>query len=122
MQRSLTLFLAVFAFAAMTHTAAAAEARPLKVSVLCDDTVSSDEFVTEHGVSLLVELRNGHRWLVDTGTTDVFLENAKRMGYLVGFSADVAGNPARGIVSPGDRAEPAGFGTPQLGEAFMTEV
>ena len=81
MQRSLpTLFLVVSAFAAMTRSAAASEAQRLQISVLCDDTVSSDKFVTEHGVSLLVELRNGHRWLVDTGTTDVFLENAKRMG------------------------------------------
>jgi 7,8-dihydropterin-6-yl-methyl-4-(beta-D-ribofuranosyl)aminobenzene 5'-phosphate synthase len=54
--------------------------RGLALSVLCDDTVMSDEFVTEHGLSILVELPNGHRWLIDTGTTDVFLENARRMG------------------------------------------
>jgi 7,8-dihydropterin-6-yl-methyl-4-(beta-D-ribofuranosyl)aminobenzene 5'-phosphate synthase len=54
--------------------------RRLTLSVLCDDTVISDHFVTEHGLSVLVELPNGHRWLVDTGATDVFLENARRMG------------------------------------------
>jgi 7,8-dihydropterin-6-yl-methyl-4-(beta-D-ribofuranosyl)aminobenzene 5'-phosphate synthase len=52
----------------------------LTISVLCDDTVMSDQYVTEHGVSILVELPNGHRWLADTGTTDIYLENARRMG------------------------------------------
>jgi len=61
-------------------TAFAADPGKLKISVLCDDTVMSDQFVTEHGVSILIELPNGHRWLADTGTTDVYLENAKRMG------------------------------------------
>ena len=52
----------------------------LNITVLTDDTVASEEFVAEHGVSILIELPNGHRWLVDTGTTDVFMENARRMG------------------------------------------
>jgi 7,8-dihydropterin-6-yl-methyl-4-(beta-D-ribofuranosyl)aminobenzene 5'-phosphate synthase len=52
----------------------------LKLSVLCDDTAVSDKFVDEHGVSILVELPNGRRWLSDTGTTDIFLQNAQRMG------------------------------------------
>jgi 7,8-dihydropterin-6-yl-methyl-4-(beta-D-ribofuranosyl)aminobenzene 5'-phosphate synthase len=52
----------------------------LKLSVLCDDTVASAEYLTEHGVSMLLELPNGHRWLLDTGTTDIFLMNAQRMG------------------------------------------
>lgn len=54
-------------------------AEKMKISILCDDTVMSDQYVAEHGVSILVELPNGHRWLLDTGTTDVYLENAKRM-------------------------------------------
>jgi 7,8-dihydropterin-6-yl-methyl-4-(beta-D-ribofuranosyl)aminobenzene 5'-phosphate synthase len=57
-----------------------AEPGKLSLSVLCDDTVMSDDFVTEHGFSILVELRNGTRWLVDTGATDVYLENARRLG------------------------------------------
>ena len=51
-----------------------------KVSILCDDTVASGEYLPEHGVSILVELPNGRRWLLDTGMTDVFLTNAARMG------------------------------------------
>jgi 7,8-dihydropterin-6-yl-methyl-4-(beta-D-ribofuranosyl)aminobenzene 5'-phosphate synthase len=52
----------------------------LKVSILCDDTVASDRFLAEHGISMLIELPNRHRWLMDTGTTDIFLANAERMG------------------------------------------
>jgi 7,8-dihydropterin-6-yl-methyl-4-(beta-D-ribofuranosyl)aminobenzene 5'-phosphate synthase len=52
----------------------------LTLSVLCDDTAISGQFVTEHGLSILIELPNGHRWLTDTGSTDVFLENGRRMG------------------------------------------
>lgn len=58
----------------------AADAGKVKVSVLCDDKVASDKYLKEHGVSILIELPNGHRWLMDTGTTDVFLLNAERMG------------------------------------------
>jgi len=52
----------------------------LKISILCDDTVASGEYFSEHGSSILIELENGRRWLMDTGTTDVFLMNAHRMG------------------------------------------
>jgi 7,8-dihydropterin-6-yl-methyl-4-(beta-D-ribofuranosyl)aminobenzene 5'-phosphate synthase len=52
----------------------------MKLMVLCDDTVASDRYLTEHGMSILLELQNGHRWLLDTGTTDIFLQNAGRMG------------------------------------------
>jgi len=52
----------------------------MKLTILCDDTVASDRYLTEHGVSMLVERPNGHRWLLDTGTTDIFLRNAHRMG------------------------------------------
>ena len=52
----------------------------LRLSVLCDDTVASEQCLKEHGVSILIELPNRHRWLIDTGTTDVFLQNAQRMG------------------------------------------
>lgn len=57
----------------------ASDTGKVKLSVLCDDTAASDRFVTEHGVSIFVELSNGHHWLVDTGTTDIFMQNAKLM-------------------------------------------
>ena len=62
------------------NTALAAESGKMKISILADDTVMSEKYVTEHAVSILAELPNGHRWLIDTGTTNVFIENAKRMG------------------------------------------
>lgn len=54
-------------------------AKKLKITILTDDTASSDKFVCEHGLSVFIELLNGHKWLMDTGTSDVFLENAKRL-------------------------------------------
>lgn len=64
----------------LANPVVASDDAKVKVSVLCDDTVVSDKYLTEHGVSILVELPNGHRWLMDTGTTDIFLMNAQRMG------------------------------------------
>jgi 7,8-dihydropterin-6-yl-methyl-4-(beta-D-ribofuranosyl)aminobenzene 5'-phosphate synthase len=58
----------------------APDSSKVRLSVLVDDTVASDRYLTEHGVSIHVELPNGHRWLMDAGTTDVFLLNARRMG------------------------------------------
>lgn len=58
----------------------AADSAKVRLTVLVDDTVVSDKYLMEHGVSILVELHNGHRWLMDTGTTDIFLQNAGRMG------------------------------------------
>jgi 7,8-dihydropterin-6-yl-methyl-4-(beta-D-ribofuranosyl)aminobenzene 5'-phosphate synthase len=58
----------------------ASHSAKIRLSVLVDDTVASAKYLTEHGVSILVELRNGHRWLMDAGTTDIFLLNARRMG------------------------------------------
>ena len=52
----------------------------MRLTILCDDTVASDRCVAEHGLSILVEPPNGQRWLLDTGTTDVFLRNADRTG------------------------------------------
>ncbi len=62
----------------------------MRISVLCDDTVADDRCLAEHGLSLLVELRNGRRWLLDTGTTDVFLLNADRMGIRLDGLAGIA--------------------------------
>jgi 7,8-dihydropterin-6-yl-methyl-4-(beta-D-ribofuranosyl)aminobenzene 5'-phosphate synthase len=62
----------------------------LKLTVLCDDTAASDGYLAEHGVSILVTLGNGSRWLLDTGTTDVFLLNAQRMGICLDGLAGIA--------------------------------
>jgi metal-dependent hydrolase (beta-lactamase superfamily II) len=50
----------------------------MKLTILCDDTVASDRYLTEHGVSILVERPNGHRWLLDTGSRngDLALDDA----------------------------------------------
>lgn len=64
----------------LTGPVKAADVAKARLSVLVDDTVTSDKYLTEHGVSILVELPNGHRWLMDAGTTDIFLLNAQRMG------------------------------------------
>ena len=50
-----------------------------EIVVLTDDTVARDDMTAEHGVSILVTLPNGRRWLVDTGTTNVYQENAGRL-------------------------------------------
>lgn len=50
------------------------------IVVLTDDTVAQDGLTAEHGVSILVTLPNGRRWLVDTGTTNVYQENARKLG------------------------------------------
>jgi 7,8-dihydropterin-6-yl-methyl-4-(beta-D-ribofuranosyl)aminobenzene 5'-phosphate synthase len=55
------------------------DAGDLTLTVLCDDKTSSEKCVAEHGVSILLSLPNGRRWLFDTGATDAFLENARRM-------------------------------------------
>ena len=51
-----------------------------QIVVLTDDTVAQDGLTAEHGVSILVTLPHGRRWLVDTGTTNVYQENARRLG------------------------------------------
>lgn len=62
----------------------------LEVVALCDDTALDDRFLAEHGLSLLVSLANGRRWLVDVGTTDVFLANAARLGVSLDGLAGIA--------------------------------
>ena len=52
----------------------------IELCVLCDDGAVSEKFAKEHGLSILIKLPNGHRWLFDAGTTDVFMENARIMG------------------------------------------
>ncbi|MCZ4064741.1 MBL fold metallo-hydrolase [Oxalobacter aliiformigenes] len=57
-----------------------ADTRKVKITARTDDTVASEALLAEHGVSILVELASGYRWLIDTGTTDISMENARRMG------------------------------------------
>ena len=49
----------------------------MKITVLIENTTQS-ELLCEHGLSLLIE-NNGKKILLDAGTTDKFLENARNM-------------------------------------------
>jgi 7,8-dihydropterin-6-yl-methyl-4-(beta-D-ribofuranosyl)aminobenzene 5'-phosphate synthase len=81
MKKLLTLSAACLLALVLTiGTAFATDTGKWKLSVLCDDKASSEKFMPEHGVSVLLELPNGHRWLLDTGATDAYLINAERMG------------------------------------------
>jgi 7,8-dihydropterin-6-yl-methyl-4-(beta-D-ribofuranosyl)aminobenzene 5'-phosphate synthase len=80
MKALLAFVMSSFLAMALGSTGFAENASKLKLSVLTDDTVSSDKYLAEHGLSILLQLPNGHRWLMDAGTTDVFLLNAERMG------------------------------------------
>ncbi len=81
MMKLLTLLAACSLALALTGgTVCATDTWNLKLSVLCDDKASSEKFIPEHGVSVLLDLPNGHHWLFDTGATDAYLLNAERMG------------------------------------------
>ena len=49
------------------------------IKVLAENNAVSDEFDTEHGLSLYIET-GGKKILFDTGETDVFVKNARRLG------------------------------------------
>lgn len=51
----------------------------MKIHILTDNTVRKRGFLAEHGLSVLIEFRNGSL-LFDTGQTDVYCRNAARMG------------------------------------------
>lgn len=55
----------------------------MNVRVLVEDTSSSTEYRSEHGLSLYIETRK-HRLLFDFGQSALFLENAEKMGLDVG--------------------------------------
>ena len=80
MRKSVILIISILGATMIVSSALAADSSNVKISILADDTAMSDQYLAEHAVSILVELPNGHRWLVDTGTTSVFMENAQRMG------------------------------------------
>lgn len=50
-----------------------------EIIALCDNTSITPEYETEHGVSLAVRLDSGAFLLWDTGQSDLFLRNAKRL-------------------------------------------
>lgn len=51
----------------------------MKITVLAENTAASDEFLSEHGLSLYIETNN-HKLLFDTGKTDLFYKNAQTLG------------------------------------------
>ena len=50
----------------------------LKITVLCNDK-GLEGFKSEHGISFFIEL-NGKKFLFDTGSTDVAVKNAEKLG------------------------------------------
>jgi 7,8-dihydropterin-6-yl-methyl-4-(beta-D-ribofuranosyl)aminobenzene 5'-phosphate synthase len=81
MQKLLTLLAACSLALVLTGgTVCATDTGNWRMSVLCDDKAASEKFMPEHGVSVLLDLPNGKRWLFDTGATDAYLVNAERMG------------------------------------------
>lgn len=51
----------------------------MRIKVLVEDTSSSPSYRSEHGLSLYIETEN-NKILFDTGASDLFLENAKKLG------------------------------------------
>lgn len=51
----------------------------MKLSILTDNTSGGQGFLAEHGLSYFIETKNGSL-LFDTGSSDVFLHNAKLLG------------------------------------------
>ena len=49
----------------------------MKITVLVENT-AMEPLGCEHGLSLFIEFQ-GENYLLDAGTTDLFLENAKRL-------------------------------------------
>ena len=74
----------------------------MKVTVLVENT-APENLQCEHGLSFLIEF-NGNKYLLDAGTTDMFLENAKTLG----ISLD---DVHTSILSHGHYDHSGGFGT-----------
>lgn len=55
----------------------------MKWTVLSDNRSCDSQLQTEHGLSVLSETK-GHRILLDTGASDVFIRNAERLGIDLG--------------------------------------
>ena len=52
----------------------------MKVFILIENTGNENEYIIEHGLSVLIEI-NGKKILLDGGSSDSFTVNAKRMGH-----------------------------------------
>jgi 7,8-dihydropterin-6-yl-methyl-4-(beta-D-ribofuranosyl)aminobenzene 5'-phosphate synthase len=52
----------------------------VKICVLSDNKPGPDGFGSEHGLSMLIALGSGHRWLWDVGQSPLFLESAGKLG------------------------------------------
>jgi 7,8-dihydropterin-6-yl-methyl-4-(beta-D-ribofuranosyl)aminobenzene 5'-phosphate synthase len=52
----------------------------VKVCVLSDNNPGPTWFGSEHGLSMLIALSNGHQWLWDVGQSSLFLESARKLG------------------------------------------
>ena len=50
----------------------------LKITVLSENNTKKDTFLSEHGLSLLIEVA-GKKILFDTGASDCFIKNAKQL-------------------------------------------
>ncbi len=51
----------------------------MKITVLVENTTSADNLACEHGLSLYIE-HDGRKILLDAGSTDIFLDNADKLG------------------------------------------
>ena len=49
------------------------------IKVLIENTYISEDYASEHGLSLYIETKN-HKILFDVGASELFLKNAKRLG------------------------------------------
>ncbi len=51
-----------------------------RIGVLIDNNTLDDHLAREHGLSLVILLDSGDRWLWDTGQSGIFFDNARAMG------------------------------------------
>ncbi len=51
----------------------------MKITVLCENTTSNESLAYEHGLSLYIETES-HKILFDMGQSDIFYENALKLG------------------------------------------
>lgn len=51
----------------------------MRIITLVDNRTQSKNFDTEHGLSLYIETDNGQKILYDTGQSDLFMHNAKKL-------------------------------------------
>lgn len=52
----------------------------MKITTLTDNRAQLNKLETEHGLSLFIETDCGQKILYDTGQSDLFIRNAKKLG------------------------------------------